>query len=196
MKKRQEDLDILMRLARGKLPASERRRIEATLKRDRNLRELYSLIKQLDAESQALKWPQIGGAVTDLAGRMYDDIQKARASRRKRHGITLFDSKLLPLPEGVRPAAVDTRRIKYQFDDVSLDISLYPISPDSYEIVGQISGAKEGTQFDVSLKNRQTQLVARTDRFHLFRFERVPAMRYELSLRVGKRLVGTIDIEL
>lgn len=196
MKEKADNIELLIGLVRGQLPGPEEKRIEAALKADRDLAELYSVIKELHAEAKGLNWPQIGGAVKEISSRLFEDYSKSKRRPKARYGVALFDSKLLPLPEGVRPAAVDTRRIKYRFDDYILDVSLYPVSPESYEVIGQISAPEEGSLFEVSLKSRGVRLVARTDAFQLFRFERVPATAYELSLKSGKRRIGTVDIEL
>ena len=59
----------------------------------------------------------------------------------------------MPLPEGVRPAAVSTRRLKYRIGEDILEISLHPVSPASYELIGQLSGQEPGRILDIQFKS-------------------------------------------
>lgn len=196
MSKKSDTIDLLMKLAQGTLSKNEQHQLRAALAADRELRELYAVVKRLVATSKEKSAEAVSRAVKELSEHLFEDFWEAKKQARKKLGVTIFDSKVLPLPEGVRPATVDTRRIRYRFEDCDLDISLYPISPGSYEIIGQVVGVPEGTVFEVTLKNRKTSLTTKTDEFHVFRFERVEIATYELSLRLGKRNVGAVTITL
>jgi hypothetical protein len=191
-RKQDDNIDMLLKYLRGELSGEEAKRLQSRLKRDRELNELYQLLKQLSRMQKTLKWPQLKSAVEKLSGRLFDDFRKSK----RKHGIMTFDSRLLPVPEGIRPATVDTRRVKCQFDDLSLDMSMYPVTPDSYEVIGQVINIPDDATFMVSLKNRELAFSVTTDRFGMFHFERVPAMEYELSLWRKRKKIGAVTIAL
>jgi hypothetical protein len=196
MDKAPDKIELLVRLARGQLSEDQRNQVEAELKDKPELAEAYELICRLYAESQELDWPRLSQGIKEISRQLYDDFLKSRTRPGKKSGVKVFDSGVLPAPDGVRPAAVDTRRIKYCFEDYSLEISLYPISPESYELIGHVIGAPEGTVITVNLKSRRAQQREHTDRFQLFRFERVAAGPYELVLAQGRRPIGMVNLEL
>ncbi len=193
---RKDDIDLLLEFSRGKLSAVRRKQLQARLQTDRNLAELQSLIDELLARSKDLDWTTLRGAVLDIAGRLFEDYRNAQRRRDKAYGIRIFDSSALPLPEGVRPAAVDTRRIKYRLDVYTVNLSFYPVSPDSYEMIGQVSWAPEGTVFEVTLQAKGFRKSVQTDKYQLFRFEQVPAAACRLTFRLHRKVAGRIDIEL
>ncbi|MEW5994193.1 MAG: hypothetical protein AB1744_07340 [Candidatus Zixiibacteriota bacterium] len=196
MSLKENDVDLIIRLLRGKLSAHQRRELEARLASDGPLAQLRAIIGELLAASETADDSLLRSAAKQVAQRMFEDYQRRGCPGRRKQGITLFDSKLLPLPEGVRPATVDTRRLKYRLGDLVLTISLYPISPHSYEMIGQIIEAKTDRPFEVIVSGGKTDQSARTDRFHVFRFERLETGRYMLRLKRGRILIGVVDIDL
>ncbi|MEW5925437.1 MAG: hypothetical protein AB1746_15760, partial [Candidatus Zixiibacteriota bacterium] len=101
-----------------------------------------------------------------------------------------------PLPEGVRPAAVDCRRLKFKIGDYDLEISMYPISTDSREIIGQVHQARFDKPLEVRLKSGRTSFSVTADRFNLFRFERVPVAEYKMTLISDGQTIGIVDLAL
>jgi len=196
MKNDNDKVGLLLRYLEGQLSEADRRMVETILKSDNESAELYAVIKGLSVEGKSADWGQVRKAAGELASRLFDDYQKRRASPKSNHGVTVFDSKILPLPAGVRPATVDSRRIRYKIGSMDLEVSLYPVSTDSYEIIGQISGTQEKAPLDVMLKSGSHIFKVEADRFHLFRFGRVPVSKYTLHIISGKRDIGTATLEL
>ena len=135
-------------------------------------------------------------AVERLADKLVKDFETGKKHKGQPYGVTVFDSKLLPLPEGVRPAVVDTRKLKFRVSDCTLDIALYPVSPDSYELIGQIAGGEAKDRFRVTLSARKNRYTTDTDQFQLFRFDRVFSGQYTLMIRQGRKTIAIVDLDL
>jgi hypothetical protein len=102
----------------------------------------------------------------------------------------------MPLPTDVRPAIVSSRRIKYRVGDDILEISLHPVSPGSYEIIGQLSGRQPGEMLEIEIRDNKSVKKVKSNDFQLFRLERVESGRYKIKIYAEKELIAKIDIEL
>lgn len=192
----EKDYEQLIKFLRGQLNEEDRDEVERRLAEDPALHRLISLISELQDESDAIDWDNIQSPAHALFDRLLKDVKSSRKNEEVRRGITTFDSKFLPLPEGVRPATVDTRRIKYQVGDSQLDISLYPVSPGSYELIGQLSDLEAGETLEIELRRGHTRLSARSNEFQLFLFPRVPSGIYQLHIKSAGKVIAEVDIEL
>jgi hypothetical protein len=190
------DFGQLIKYLRGKLNDEDREEVERRLAEDPALHRLMLLMSDFRDESETIDWDILQSPAHALLDRLLKDVKASRKDDAKKRGITTFDSRLLPLPEGIRPATVETRRLKYQLGDSQLDISLYPISPGSYELIGQLSGLNTGEVLDIQLCRGQTKLSARSNEFQLFLFPRVPTGSYQIQIEVGGKVIGMADIEL
>ncbi|MBN2226960.1 MAG: hypothetical protein JW763_06315 [candidate division Zixibacteria bacterium] len=195
MKNKEHIIDLLTAYVCGTLSSKERQRVESWLRTDREAVELYELVRHLHRTGKTTDWQQTQDTAAKLSKRLFDDFQKRKKAGPMR-GITVFDSQMLPLPEGVRPATVSTRRLKYAFADMNLDISLYPVTTDSYELIGRIAGLESYDDVTVMLRSGKSSFTAPLDRHGLFRLERIPTQTYTLTVKSGKRNRGMIDIEL
>lgn len=191
-----EDIDILFKYLRGQLSARDKKHTEALIRSNPELAELLEDIKKIKKASSTIKWDRIRSAAESLSSRMFDDFWKGLKDKRPEQGIRVFDSQVLPLPAGVRPAVVDTRRLRYKFDEIEMEISLYPISIDSYEIIGRISRVGDRLSSRVEMVSKNSKFEVETDQFHIFRFSRIPVSDYILNIYGDTGLIGTIDIEL
>ena len=193
MKHKQPDIELLTRFHRQELSDEETAALEKELQKDPDLAELSELVRRMVEGSADVDWPHIARAVESVSDRMFTDFQR---SRKDKCGVVIYDSKLLPLPSDVRPAAVDSRRLKFRLGDFTLDVSVYPLTPDSFELIGQLTEKDKSTSFRVSAKCGSTKKTAECDQFGLFRFERLTRDEYELSLYDGHELLGTVTIDL
>jgi hypothetical protein len=196
VKNKSDLIEKLVKFANNKLPASERREIKTLIESDADIAELLHVVKSLKKEGSAVNWNQIMKAATALSAKMFTDFKNSAKKKFAPLGITIYDSKVLPLPEGVRPAKVDTRRIKYKIEDIELDVSLYPISTNAYEIIGQLSGVEYDLPVKIYLRSGKTKLITKTDRFNLFRFAKVPIARYILKIHIDDKELGSVKIDL
>ena len=194
MTQKRDKVELLVDYVRGTLSAEEVLQVEEILARDAKFAELLQLVKQMENNRNEYD-TTTNTAAEKLSAQLFDDyLQQAKQGKQGR-GVVVFDSRLLPLPDGVRPAAVDTRRIKYRLGELTLHISLYPISPESFEMIGQLSGGSERI-YTVHLVHAGKPIITETDLFGLFRFERISSGMYELVVFAGKKKVGTVDISL
>lgn len=189
-------IELLLKYIHCKISTEDRRKVAALVKKDRAYAELFASLKELHKEGSMADWEHIHMSAQLISSRIFDDFQKRLNSRRVNHGVRVYDSRVLPLPAGVRPAVVDSRRLKFVIEEINLEISLYPISVDSYEIIGRIAGIKNGSLIRVELISGKTKFIEEADQYYLFRFARVPVMAYTLNIYSDSKIIGKVDIEL
>ena len=196
MSKIHDKIGVLIGYLKGDLPRAKRRSAEAMVRQDKELRELYPVVEKLCQTGKSMNWNEEREAALKISTQLFRDYMKGKKLKKPGYGITVFDSRILPLPEGVRKADVGTRRIKYRVGDRLLEVSLYPISTGSYEIIGQTSNMEDDSLSRVILKSGKESFSADTDRFNVFRFPRIPLDKYSLYLIAGKKRIGSVTIEL
>jgi len=196
MGNKREDLELLIEYLRGQLGPEDQALMEKRIADDPVLGEMIRFLSDLRSEIGSADWKEMKHPSHTLFERLLKDIKYRKRDASGTQGVTIFDSQLLPLPEGVRSAAVDTRRIKYLIGEAQLEISLYPVSPSSFEVIGLLTGYDTGEVLDVELSGKKVKLSARANRFSLFRYPQVSAGVYELSIRDGEKLVGRVNLEL
>ncbi len=194
MAQKRDRVELLVEFVRGSLSDEEASQVEEALAHDAELAELLQMVKQMESSRNEYD-NTTNKAAEKLSAQLFDDFLQQTKRGKKGRGVMVFDSRLLPLPDGVRPAAVDTRRMKYRLGELTLHLSLYPISPESFEIIGQLSGGLERI-YTVRLVHAGKSIITETDVFGLFRFERISSDDYELVVFMGKKKVGTVDISL
>ena len=192
---RSDIFEQLLRYRRNELPPKEKAAMERRLVKDAEVREMLGLLDRLDRSSDQPE-SDIAGAARELADRIFRDYSLRRPQSRVPVGVTVFDSKLLPIPAGVRPAAVDTRQVRFRIDDCEVILMLYPVAPDSYEIMGQIGEGLSDSPLSLGLSKRGFRGAATTDEFGLFRFDRVPLGAYRLTVFDGTRPLGLIHVTI
>lgn len=196
MSNSEKEIEQLINYLRGRLSSKEAAEVKRRIADDPTMQELMALINDRKQELAAIDWEKIESPVHAMLDLQMKQLKSSRKTGGGRRGITTYDSKLLPLPDGVRPAAVDTRRLKFQIDDSQLEISLYPISPNSYEVIGLLGGIEANKEFTVELKGKQSKLTVKTNQFGLFRFPRVPEGNYELKIKEGRSVFAGLQLDL
>jgi hypothetical protein len=191
-----DKITILIGYLKGDLPKGMRRKAGAIVRRDKELKELYPIVEELCRSGRSTNWNEARTAAVKLSSQLFRDYLKGERMKKPGYGITVFDSGILPLPEGVRKADVGTRRVKYRLGDNFLEVSFYPVSTGSYEIIGQSSDMEGGALSQVILKSNRATFTADTDQFNIFRFPRVPLDKYSLYLIADRRRIGSVTIEL
>ena len=191
MSENTRQIEQLILYHRGELPDAEARILRRKIDTDPELRELYAMVRHMEEGAADLEWPRLADAVEKLSDRLFDDYGSGKDPMR---GVLVYDSELLPLPEGVRPATVDTRRLRYRLGEFSVDVSLYPVSPESFELVGQVTEADRSLK--ISLSRKRGGIKSETDPFGLFRIERVGRGNWELTIADGSRKIGTCRLEI
>lgn len=195
MENNKDKIRQLLAYHRGTLAADERRVVDIALQSDPELRELLALVADLD-KAVGSGEDALADPARNLSTLIIRDFLTRKADPDTRRGVVVFDSSVVPLPDGVRPAAVDTRELRFKLDEAELSLALYPLTMNSYEMVGQITGRPSEEALTVVVKQgRKTQSVP-ADRHHLFRFARISGGDCRLSLvREGDEIAFiTIDI--
>jgi len=196
MKKEFDRVELMLDYLRGNLSIEDHLKVEALIDGDQDSAGLFSVVKELFSEGQKSDFYQMRDSALRMASRMFDDFQMSRKQTNVGRGITVYDSMMLPLPGDVRPAKVDTRRLRYKVGELDLQISLYPISIDSYEMIGQLFDWESAEPLSVRLRSQKHEFREKADRFNLFRFVRIPVSNYILDLICSKKRIGTVALEL
>lgn len=191
-----DELELVIEYLRGQLSPEDHSLMENRIAGDPVLREMVRVLSQLRDESDDNDWRKMKLPSHSLFDRLLKDFKLRRRDGSGKQGITIFDSQMLPLPEGVRSATVDTRRIKYLIGDAQLEISVYPVSPNSFEIIGQLAGREEGRPIEVILNGKKIKLNSCANQFNLFRFPRVPTGDYDMMILDQGNIIGQIKLEL
>ena len=195
MKKNQEQIELLVRYIRGELNEAETGRVEAMLRDDDEFKQLHDMIADLEHRGVNPDASAMATSAKKLSTRMIHDHLRNMTSKFVQ-GITIYDSSVLPLPEGVRPATVDTRQIRYRLGACDIELSLYPATPSSYELIGHISAEEPGREFEISMKAGGRTSKAVTDKHDIFRFARLDVDRYLMVIRSQGEEIGRIDLVL
>ncbi len=172
MKKNQDRIEELNALLKGLLKGKQKKALLDELQKDAELFDMFYLLQKM-AEIAPNRPDLLQAASKKLSKTLYKDFLKEQASSKIQIGVQVFDSSLLPLPKGVRPAAVDTRQLKYQLGQSVVELSIYPVTIDSVEIIGQINGLKKNQKLSVTAETKSRTQRTSIDEFCLFRFERV-----------------------
>jgi hypothetical protein len=196
MGKKREEFKQLLDYVRGQVSPEDKDRIERQIADDPDLKEIVRVLSELRHEIDTTEWRKMQQPSHALFNRLLKDVKASNSKTGKKQCITVYDSRLLPLPDGVRRATLDTSRIKYLIGKAQLEVSLYPTSPNSFEIIGQLSERESTKTLDIELRSGKTRLTVKANRFNLFRFPRVPAGVYKLLLKEGNSVIGQVDLEL
>ncbi len=188
-------IELVIGLAMGKLASRERATAERLIAEDPEMGEVYKVARQLLSAKDVRRESEVGGALKSLSKQLYRDYLRNLGGGIPT-GITVFDSKDLPVPEGIRRPTVDTRGLRYKLGDLDVELAFYPTTVDSCELIGQISGLEDDCELTVILEGGSENLSTTTDQFHLFRFPRIPATEYRLVLQRDNAVLGTIEITL
>lgn len=196
MKDTTETVDLLVRFARGELEGELLVEARATAKANPDLVELAAVADGLkEAKRVRTNFKIEGQALNQLARRMFRDYRTSKDDPDSCVGVTVYDSKVLPLPEGVRPAAVDVRKLKYKMGAWEVELAFYPITVDSFELMGHITGLERGRSLDVIAQLGRRRFSTKVDEQYLFRFPRMPAADYTLLILEDGKLFGRIDLQ-
>lgn len=193
---REDKVDRLLAYLRGELNKPEAALLEKEIEGDPELKETYALLKELGGESRSIDWSEIDSTIRAISTRLVDDFFKKRADGQPAPGVLVYDSKMLPLPTGVRPASVDVRRLKFKIDEMELMVSLYPVGPRAYEVMGQLTGYSGNESISVSLARGKKTYRTEPDSFQLFHLARVPSGNYRLVLSTASGTIADVDIDI
>ena len=191
----QNTLERLIALLEGKLEDSRKSALLDEIAVDQELGRMFDLLKEMYTLKPG-NTNYLISAAKKLSQSLYKDFIKQQKTRDKLYGIQIFDSSILPLPEGVRPAAVDTRRLKYKVGDALVELSTYPITVDSIELIGQISDIKCFQNITIKASTSAGDETVRVDEFGMFRFDRIVHHKCKLSFLFKDGKEAIIELKL
>jgi hypothetical protein len=175
---------------------SERAEIEQELRTDNEAAETLEVLKVLDRQAEAADDGGLGQAAGRLASNLIKTFLGNASTDGPPNGVPVFDSRLLPIPDGVRPATVDTCRLSYRLADLEVDLSLYPISPERFEVIGQVVGGSQSGPLSLQLRTGRNRQSATCDVHGVFRFPEVSVGKHALAVRHEKKTLAVIQLDL
>jgi len=184
----------LQLLAAGRLRGAGKAAVETALERDADLAATYEVVKSLVKTGRRYRGERLRNVAAELAQNMFRDLRAREGNARIPRGVRVYDSQGMPLPEGVRPSAVETRSLRFRFDGVETELTVYPLTPDSIEVIGQINGLDSSADVVVELRQGRRTFRSRADECGLFRFPRVPQGSYTVSVRQGDVIAGVFEL--
>ncbi len=190
-----EKIERLKSLLAGSLQGEQKITLLVELQNDSELSDYYDLLKQLYQVSPQNS-QELFAASKKLSQTLYKDFLKEKSNSQKQFGVQVFDSSLLPLPEGVRPASVDTRQLKYQVGELLVALTVYPTTIDSVELIGQIQDFDKNEKIKIKAKSGRSSQVVEIDEFGLFRFDRIDAGKCSLLFTFENEKEGVIELSL
>lgn len=194
--RKEDKIERLLDYLKGRLKKKEARALERELERDPEMKESLVLLQELGSESRGIDWSEIDATVQAISTRLVKDFFKKSPGGKQAPGVLIYDSKMLPLPAGVRPASVDVRRLKFRIEEMELMVSLYPAAPKAYELMGQLSGYHDKEPVEISLVKGSKKYRTKADSFQLFHFSRVPSGDYRILITSGADTIADLDIDI
>lgn len=191
-----EKLAELLRYIGDDLSASERLRLESELRRSSELRNCLERIRVLSSALMSDDYPGLKESTRLLQKRVLEQVRDRLSTANRKKGVATYDSMLLPLPTGVRPATVSTRQLRFTNDEAELVMSLYPVTSASYQLIGQVSAPGRSSRLMIGLQSGRSRFRVQSNDFQVFRIDRVPAGEFKLSVYDGEELIMSVELEL
>jgi len=182
----------------GGLPEEEVREIEKHLESDcRVCKQTMDWLALIQDSAAAQVRRPVPEHLQEMAQRIFRQYQAGARKARpgKAWAVCILDSLWRPLPAGVRPAVVDTRRLLYVTDGYEIDIETNPASSGHYSLLGHITRAGKPVQAApvttiIGRKKRQAQ----TDDLGVFSFHDLPLGEISLTITSGEDTVEVPQI--
>lgn len=187
-----KDEDRLLERFLAREEPSERAELRRRLESDNDFRRVLMDLLEMKSDDSA-GWDVVMPAARELARGIIDSVAKGDL---RTTGVITYDSSLLPLPQGVRSAGVDTRRLKVDLGEGGLSLTLYPVTPKSYRVMGQLHNIVRMAELTALVRAGGKSLKARCNEGGVFILDKVPAGKCEIHLRRGQRLVSKFTISI
>ncbi len=195
MDKMIKQIDFLLKYFKSELNDEDIRKVEKLLDSNKEFRRMYNVIKSLGVDCLPDDLTDLSPSLRQMSLNMFREYKKTDKDKTVTRGLPIFDSDVLPLPDGVRPSITNSRRLKYKFDDMEMELSLYPVSLYSYEMIGQISGSAD-KDHQIELVGNNFKRETATDELQMFVFAKIPAMKYRINILSGKKLKAFVNLDL
>lgn len=186
-------LNVLARYARG--DRASMKFWSKFIEEDAESRSDAALLGRLSRLIDAVDFRRTLPASTDLAASIFRGLKADGRTESRSTAHLYFDSRSVPLPEGVRSSLSSQYRLKYQTDTGQVELSVVPVYPGRFELTGRFEGEVPGETVEVRLKGRKT-LRGQFDRYGFFSFPEVNPGVYSLSFQTSTGPVVISHLEL
>lgn len=195
MKKNEQKYELLLKFVRSELDMEESNKVRKMLDSDKEFRKMYDVLKNYDADRLKDNIAELMPSLRQISINMFREYHKPGREDNIERGLPIFDSRVMPIPQGVRPSVTNSRRLKYKFREMELEVSLYPVSLYSYELIGQFSGV-EGINYKIELVSKKFRQTTQTDELCMFTFARIPSNEYQINVSENGEVLAVVDLKV
>lgn len=191
-----KSIDLISGYLNSDLNKEDRKKVEKLLNSSEEFRDMYEILKTLYEQGHPDHLNDLVPSLKQMSLNMFRQYNNTEGKDREMSGLPVYDSRTIPLPEGVRPSVTSARRMRYKFDDLEVELSLNPMTLYSFEIIGQIDDDSHKKDYTIELVSGSQKFTAETDELRMFTFSRIPALKYRLNILTEGKIIGLIDIDL
>lgn len=192
-------LDELILFLRNQLEPSMRKKIQGHLDEgcarcETEIKWLRRVISTAGADPQGV--PPAG--LQELTRRVFHDFQRRMAESDPSilHGILVFDSTWVAVPEGARAPVSGQRRYLFSAPPFEIDMEVSRLHRGAYDLIGQIIPSDQvPPATEASLVSRPARST-RLDPQGVFSFEKIAPGTLDLALRLGERTIRLSQIRI
>jgi len=195
MKNSERKYELLLKYLQSELDQKQSNEVKKMLASDEEFRKMHDLLKSYGAERLKGQLAELMPSLRKMSVNMFREYHKPGQKDNIERGLPIFDSNVMPMPEGVRPSVTNSRRLKYKFKGMELEVSLYPISLYSYELIGQFNGI-EGKTYQVEMVGKKFRQSTTTDELKMFTFTRIESGEYRINIIENKDTLAVVDMEV
>jgi hypothetical protein len=153
------------------------------IEQDKMAQDKVALLTRLARMFAASDIQQLSTASQILARHIFKSYSSAPPDGSEKIAHLYFDSRVIPLPEGVRPSLLSTRRMKFKAGEGQIELSVSPIYPGRFEITGRYQGPLSTQKGSAVLKGRHLHRCF-FDNYGFFYLAPVDPGRYRLTCRL------------
>jgi len=186
-------LPILLKYARGDKKALKY--WSDFIEHDEESQRTVALLAELDRFFESREVSGAMRSVRMLSEKIFERYVAARAEPTGRVAHLYFDSRVIPLPEGIRPSLMSERRLKFAVGTEMLELSVVPVFPGRFQITGRFDGSDPHRRKRVRLTGRSAH-TAGVDEYGFFSFAAVNPGAYRLSVGTGEEKIVIPELTL
>jgi hypothetical protein len=165
------------------------------IEHDEESRRTVALLRKLDRLFESREVSRVAPSVRALSEKIFERYMASWLEKAGRVAHLYFDSRAIPLPEGIRPSLMSERRVKYAVGKEAIEISVVPVFPGRFQITGRFDKADPHRRQIVRLKGRRTQMAS-VDEYGFFSFAAVNPGTYRLSVGTGEKKIVIPELTL
>jgi hypothetical protein len=146
-------------------------------------RAAVTTLRMLQGMFHRLEWDKTIAASRQVAAGIFAGVRTRQRAKSRRHAVLYYDSRIVPLPDGIRPSLMSERRLRYHTDAGNIELSISPVFPGRFQITGRLDGDIAGRIDAVHLHGRKSYQTV-TDEYGFFCFSTVNPGGYALHFKL------------